>query len=156
MTIDGDRSDDPGGPGGADDPGDRGPARPAVVELAAAILIVSGVLCIVGALGAASDLPAGTEVILVVTAMLNIGSLIIGVLVRTGRAWLVAVNYVTVLGFLDFTGAPTSGLALLLGIADVIVVVILLMQKPWFDAMRTARRRAKETRRVPSPPVGGG
>jgi hypothetical protein len=152
VTIDADPSDDPGDPG---DAGDQRPARPAVVELAAAILIVSGVLGIVGAVGAASDLPAGTEVLLVVTAALNIGSLVIGVLVRTGRTWLVAVNYVAVLGFLDFTGAPTSGLALLLGIADVIVVIILLVQKPWFDALRAARRRAKETRRLPSPPVGG-
>lgn len=152
MTVHADPPDDPGEPEGDDE---RRPARPAVVELAAAILITSGVLGLVGTIGAAADLPAGTELILIVTAVLNVGSLVIGVLVRTGRAWLLAVNYVAVLGFLDFTGAPASGLALLLGIADVIVVVILLVQKAWFDAMRTVRRQAK-ARRVPSPPVGGG
>jgi hypothetical protein len=131
------------------------PARPAVVELAAAILITSGVLGLVGAIGAASDLPAGTELILLLTAALNVGSIAIGLLIRMGRGWLVAVNYVAVLGFLDFTGAPASGLALLLGIADVLVVIILLVQKPWFEAVRSARQLEK-TRRVPSPPVGGG
>ena len=132
------------------------PARPALVELAGAILIVSGVLGLLGTIGAMAELPAGTGPIVVLTAALNIGSLVIGALVRTGRAWLVAVNYVAVLGFLDFTGAPVSGLALLLGIADVIVVIILLVQKPWFDAVRGVRRLRAKARRLPSPPAGGG
>ena len=138
------------------DEGAAVPARPAPVELAAAILIVSGVLGLMGTIGASDDLPAGTGLIVALTAALNVGSLVIGVLLRTGRAWLVAVNYVAVLGFLDFTGAAASGLALLLGIADLAVVIILLVQKPWFDALRTARRRLSKARRVPSPPVGGG
>ena len=132
------------------------PPRPGAVELAGAILIVSGLLGVIGAIGAASGLPTGTEPILVVTAALNLGSLAIGVLARFGRAWLVAVNYVAVLGFLDLTAGAGSGLALMLGVADVIVVVILLLNKPWFDAMRRARRRGASRRRVPSPPVGGG
>ncbi len=132
------------------------PARPGAVELAGAILIVSGVLGLIGAIGAASGLPAGTEPILAITAVLNLGSVAIGVLARFGRAWLLAVNYVAVLGFLDLAGAAASGLALLLGVADVIVVVILFLNKPWFEAMRRMRRRVEHDRRVPSPPVGGG
>ncbi len=132
------------------------PARPAAVELAAAILIVIGVLGLIGTIGAIPDLPAGLGQIVILTAALNVGALVIGLLVRVGRAWLVAVNYVAVLGFLDLTGAPTSGFALILGIADVIVVIILLLQKPWFDAMRRMRDKQKLARRVPSPPVGGG
>lgn len=117
------------------------PVRPAAIELAGAILIVSGVLGLVGAFGAASGLPSGAEVIFLVTAALNLGSLAIGILVRFGRAWLLAVNYVAVLGFLDLTGAADSGLALLLGIADIAAVGILLLNKPWFDAMRPAPSR---------------
>ncbi len=94
-------------------------ARPAFIELAAAILIVSGVLGLVGTIGAASDLPSGAELVLVITAALNLGSIAIGVLVRYGRAWLLDVNYVAVLGFLDLVAGAASGLALLLGIADV-------------------------------------
>ena len=133
---------------------DRRPARPGVVELAGALLIVSGVLGLVGTIGAASGLPAGTELILVITAALNLGSIAVGFLVRSGRAWLLDANYVAVLGFLDLVAG--SGLALLLGIADVVVVVILLLNKPWFDAMRRARQRQASERRIPSPPVGGG
>lgn len=135
---------------------DRRPSRPGVVELAGAILIVSGVLGIVGTIGAASGLPGGTELIVVLTAALYLGSIAIGVLVRFGRAWLLDVNYVAVLGFLDLTAGAGSGLALLLGIADVVVVVILLLNKPWFDAMRRMRQRDASQQRVPSPPVGGG
>jgi hypothetical protein len=135
---------------------DRRPARPGVVELAGAILIVSGMLGVVGTIGASSDLPAGTELIFVLTAALNVGSIVIGVLVRFGRAWLLDVNYVAVLGFLDLVAGAGSGLALLLGIADIVVVVILLLNKPWFDAMRRMRRREASQRRVSSPPVGGG
>lgn len=125
------------------------PARPGAIELAGAILIVSGLLGLVGAIGAAPSLPAGTEPIFAVTAALNLGSLAIGVLARFGRAWLVAVNYVAVLGFLDLAAAVDSGLALMLGVADIIVVVILLLNKPWFDAMRLMRPRD-----LPGPPVG--
>ncbi len=140
----------------AEDERDARPSRPGAVELAGAILIVSGVLGLIGAIGAASGLPAGTEELFMITVVLNVGSVAIGVLARFGRAWLVAVNYVAVLGFLDLAGAAESGLALLLGVADVIVVVILLLNKPWFDAMRQMRRRQALDRRVPSPPFGGG
>jgi hypothetical protein len=135
---------------------DRRPARPGVVELAGALLIVSGVLGLVGTIGAAAGLPAGAELILVLTAALNLGSIAVGFLVRFGRAWLLDVNYVAVLGFLDLVAGAGSGLALLLGIVDILVVVILLLNKPWFDAMRRARQRSASERRVSSPPVGGG
>jgi hypothetical protein len=132
------------------------PQRPAAIEFAAAILIVSGVLGLVGAIGAASGLPAGTEQLLVITAAMNVGSVAIGILVRFGRAWIVAVNYVAVLGFLDLLGAGGSGLALMLGVADIVVIVLLFVHKPWFDAVRRdAQRRAAE-RRIAGPPVGGG
>jgi hypothetical protein len=135
---------------------DLRPDRPPAIELAAAILIVGGVLGMVGTAGAVPGLPAGTELLVVITAALNLGSIIIGVLVRFGRAWLLAVNYVAVLGFLDLVAGAGSGLALLLGIADVVVVAILFLNKPWFDAMRRMRQRRASERRISSPPVGGG
>jgi hypothetical protein len=78
------------------------------------------------------------------------------VLIRFGRAWLVAVNYVAVLGFLDLMAAAGSGLALILGVADVLVVVILFLHKPWFDGRRQVRqvRDEREARRT-GPPAGG-
>lgn len=132
------------------------PARPAVIELAAAILIVSGLLGLVGTFGSIAGLPPGTESIVLVTAAINLGSLVIGLLVRFGRAWLIAVNYVAVIGFLDLLAAAGSGLALMLGVADVLVVIILFLNKPWFDALRRARDRVARERHIASPPVGGG
>jgi hypothetical protein len=119
--------------------GDRLP-RPALVELAAAILIVSGVLGMLGAVGGASFLPAGTELLFAASIALDVASVAVGVLVRTGRLWIVAVNYVAVLGFLDLSAAGDSPLALLRGIADVAAVVILLVHRPWFQERARARR----------------
>jgi uncharacterized membrane protein len=121
--------------------------RPAPIELAAAILIVGGVLGVVGAVAAAPGLPPGTEAVLALTVVLDIGSVVIGLLIRMARAWVVAVNYVAVLGFLDLMAAGGSGLALILGVADVFVVVLLFVHKPWFDA----RRRHRDARRTGSP-----
>jgi hypothetical protein len=122
-----------------DEPDAPWPARPAAIELAGALLIVGGVISVVSAVSNLSSLPPGVEPILALTVALAIGSLIVGVLVRLGRFWLVAVNYAAVLGFLDLLGAGASPLALMLGLADVLVVVILFRYKPWFDELRRRR-----------------
>jgi hypothetical protein len=126
-------------------PGERFP-RPAVVELAAAILIVGGVLGLFGAIVAAASLPPGNELLIAVTVALDVASILVGVLIRTGRLWIVDVNYVAVVGFLDLTAAASSPLALILGIADVLVVVVLLVHRPWFEALAKARRESESGR----------
>jgi hypothetical protein len=126
------------------------PARPAAVELAAAILIGTGALGLLGAiLGGGASGPRVSDPFLLVSVALNVGSIVAGVLVRLGRLWLVVVNYVAVLGFLDLLAAGVSPLALMLGLADIVVVVILFLSKPWFDEKRLT------TRRVSGPPAGG-
>ena len=130
----------PEGPDPADeDPDAPRPSRPAAVELAAALLIVGGVINVLSAASNLSSIPPGTEPFFALTLALAIGSIIVGVLVRLGRVWLVAVNFAAVLGFLDLLGAGASPLALMLGLADIIVVVILFRHKPWFDEL--GRRR---------------
>ena len=126
-------------PPGPDDDATAAPPRPPLVELAAAILIVGGVLGVVGALGAAAGLPLGSEPLLALTLALNIGAIVVGILARTGRAWLVAVNYVAVLAFLDLMAAGRGGLAVLLGVTEVIALVILFANKAWFDAQKGER-----------------
>jgi hypothetical protein len=121
-------------------PEDRLP-RPVLVELAAAILIVSGVLGTLGVVGGAGALPEGTGLLVAATIALNVASITIGILIRTGRLWIVDINYVAVLGFLDLTAAGASPLALLLGIADVSVVLILLVHRPWLVERAAARRQ---------------
>jgi hypothetical protein len=124
-----------------DEPDRPWPSRPAAVELAGALLIVGGAIGLIGALSNAGALPPGAEPFLLLTVALDVGAIVLGLLVRLGRLWVVAVNYAAVLGFIDLLGADASPLALVLGLADIVVVVILFVHKPWFDAMR--RRRSE-------------
>jgi hypothetical protein len=130
-------------PEGPDPTGDEldapPPSRPAAVELAAALLIVGGAISVLSAVSNVSSLPLGTGPILALTVALAMGSIAVGLLVRLGRFWLVAINYAAVLGFLDLLGAGVSPLALMLGLADIVVVVILFRHKPWFDERRRRR-----------------
>jgi len=122
-----------------DEPDLPKPSRPGAVELAGAILIVTGAIGLLGSLATASRLPPGGEPFLALTLALDLGSIILGLLVRLGRFWILAVNYAAVLGFIDLLGAGASPLSLMLGLADIAVVVILFVHKPWFDAMRRWR-----------------
>ena len=106
--------------------------RPGTVELAAALLIIGGILQLVGAIGAASSLPAGAEVVLFGSITIDIATIAAGVLIRSGRLWLLVVNYVAVLGFLDLMRSGSSPVALMLAIGDIVVVVILVVNRPWF------------------------
>lgn len=106
--------------------------RPAAVELAAAILIVGGILGLIGAIGGAGALPPGSGLFLAVTIALDLASIVVGVLIRTGRLWLVDVNYVAVVGFLDLLASGGSAIALIRGIGEVAAVVILLVYRQWF------------------------
>ena len=129
------------------------PPRPAAIELAGAILIVGGIIGVLVAFSTAGSLPPGTEPFLFLTIALDIGSIVVGALVRFGRLWILAVNYVAVLGFLDLVGAGTSALALLLGLADFVVVVILFLHKPWFDELRLRRAAQPLTPPTARPPT---
>jgi hypothetical protein len=115
------------------------PPRPGPVELAAAILIVGGIVGLVQVATSADDVPAGAQQFLAATVALDAGSIVLGLLIRTGRTWLLAVNYAAVLGFLDLLGAGASPFSLMLGLADLLVVGILLSTKAWFDAVRAWR-----------------
>ncbi len=110
------------------------PSRPPAVELAAAILIVGGAMGLAVTVISAGDLPGGAAPFVALTIALDVGSVLIGLLIRLGRAWLVALNYAAVLGFVDLLGAGASPLELMLGLAEIGVVVILVQHKPWFDA----------------------
>ena len=136
----------------ADEPG-AAAARPAAVELAAALLIVGGAINLIGGLSGISSLPPGTEPVFALTVALAIGSIVVGLLVRGGRLWLVAVNLAAVLGFLDLLGAGASPLSLMHGLADILVVVILFRHKPWFDALRLLRATADAEAQPFTPPT---
>jgi hypothetical protein len=102
------------------------------VELASAIVVVSGVVSLLGALGSllggATDVPAELPLL---SWALGLGLVVLGVLVRYGHAWLVAVNVLAILGFIELTSASVPGV--LLGGIDVFVVLALFRERPWFQ-----------------------
>ena len=129
------------------------PDRPGAIELGAALLIVSGALGIIGLFAGGASEPTWLRAVAVLTLSLNTAQVILGILIRVGRLWIVSVNYAAVLGFLDLSAAGVSPLALMLGLADVVVVVILVLNKPWFDALgrwRSAQPLTPPTARPPT------
>jgi hypothetical protein len=120
------------------------PPRPLAVEIATAIVIVSGamsVLLSIDVFARMSDLGnAGTELTLPSIA-LGLASLLLGILLRYGRAWLIGVNVLAIAGFLELlSGTP---LGLVSGSLDALAVVVLMVHRPWF------------TWRPGQPPAGG-
>jgi hypothetical protein len=109
------------------------PRRPALVELSAALLIVAGLLGIVGLFAPDPAKPEGLEWAAVITAAINVAQIVVGLLIRAGRLWIVDVNYVAVLGFLDLVGAAGSALAFTLGLIELGVLAVLFVYRPWFD-----------------------
>ena len=122
---------------------DLRPDRPASVELAAALLIVGGVFAIAEALlsgpvvGGSSQGP-GIEAYLSVA--LDLLSVALGISIRRGRGWVATLNVATIYAFLYLTALPNP-IALLFGLANLLVVGVLISRRPWFDAMRAWRMR---------------
>jgi len=111
----------------------RRPSRPALVELASAILVVNGAVSVLASLDVVMRLAEGgsaVEPLALVTLGIGIGSVILGLLMRIGRAWLVTLNLIAIAAFLELTSGSIAGL--LFGGLDLFVVVVLLLERPWF------------------------
>ena len=124
-------STDGGTPARADRP--ERPRRPVGVEIAAAIMIVSGAVATLVSVQAAmhaSDLGELDEPLAALSIGIGVGTVLLGILVRVGRAWLIALNVSAVAGFLELTSGSEAGL--LFGLMDVLVVILLLRDRPWF------------------------
>jgi hypothetical protein len=104
-----------------------------MVELAAAIMIVGGVLSIPATLQVATTLASQgqeSDFLVLLSLGLAVGSVVLGILVRYGHAWLVAVNVVAIEGFLELTSGTPGGIVF--GVLDALVVVALIANRPWF------------------------
>ena len=135
-----------GRPPGENAPPSR-PPRPVLVELATAILIVGGALSFVTSIEALSRLAdRGSAELSVAALSLFIGSLsvVLGLLLRTGRAWLVGINAVAIAGFLELISGSAVGL--LYGALDVFVVVALVVTRDWFRQPLTPPTASPPTR----------
>jgi hypothetical protein len=109
------------------------PPRPAWVELATALLIVSGFVSSFTSLQglvnlSSSDDPNAGLVVLFVT--LGLLTMLTGIALRYAHWWLFGVNFVAVAAFLELTSFTVQGL--FSGTIDLLVVVVLLVHRPWF------------------------
>ena len=109
------------------------PPRPAWVELATALLIVSGFVSLFTSLQglvnlSGSDDPNAGLVVLFVT--LGLLTMLTGIALRSGHWWLFGVNFVAVAAFLELTSFTVQGL--FSGAIDLLVVVVLLVHRPWY------------------------
>ena len=147
--------DRPIGRGRPEDSAPSQPTRPVGVQFASTVLIVGGVFRL-AAIGLTLSAPAESAVavepaIVLVELVIQVATVVIGGLVLFGRAWILAVNVVAVLAFLQLLSLA-GVVSLSLGILYSVAFVGIFLAKPWFDAMRdwraaesaraAARRRA--------------
>jgi hypothetical protein len=127
------------------------PRRPIMIELASAILIVGGMTSVLGTVGfQLSGGESGFVGFLVL--MLNFLLIVVGAVIRMGRAWILAINVVAIALFLEVTALP-SAFAIVYGLMDAVVLIALLRYRWWFDwrpedaLARAAAARAVEASR---------
>ncbi len=105
------------------------PPRPLLIEIAGAILIVGGLTSILGSLG---TLDPNADALDIVFLGLGALTVVVGLLVRAGRAWVIDVNVVAVVLFLELTALP-SAVAIVFAALDTIVLFALIRHRAWFD-----------------------
>ena len=118
--------------------------RPVLVELASAVLVVgAAVNLLISVDGLVAFASAGGDIGIptVITIVVATFTLALGLAVRFGRLWLLTVNVMAVIGFLELLSQTSVGL--LFGVLDVFVVLALVRERPWFEW--SARRRAEAT-----------
>jgi len=72
--------------------------------------------------------------VLVIQFGLSVLTIVIGLLVRAGRAWIVCVGVVAVILFLDLTAIPSGSVfAIIFAIFDGIAFVALIRHRAWFQ-----------------------
>lgn len=117
----------------SDEPGMRRPPRPVAVEVATAFVIVSGAMSVLLSIEAFSRMnelgSAGRELALP-SLGLGFANILLGLLLRYGRAWLIGINVLAIAGFLELISATPMGLVT--GALDAIAVVVLMVHRPWF------------------------
>lgn len=121
--------------------------RPVLVELASALLVVGGAFNLLLSIDALINLAQGgtdIAILVAITIALSTLTLALGLLVRFGRGWLVTINVVAVIGFLELLSATPVGLVF--GALDVIVVLALVRERPWFEWSARERAEAPERR----------
>ena len=106
------------------------PKRPILVELAAAILIVGSATDAVISFETMATAPQPDRTLAGISVAVALGLVALGLLIRSGRAWLLALNVVAIAAFLELRSLSVVGV--LSAIIDMLVVGILLRERWWF------------------------
>lgn len=101
------------------------PPRPLLIEVASAILIVGGLTGFAGVFTV-------TGVLQLLVLGINIVTVVVGILVRSGRSWVLAINVVAVALFLELTALGTT-FGIVFAILDAFVLFALIKHRAWFD-----------------------
>lgn len=125
-------------------PGDHPPPlRPATVDLAAAILVFGGLFgfgqLALGEYVVTGSLPA-RDPIVGVAIIAYATSIVLGILIRLGRAWLLALNFALLVAVL-YLPAASRLLPLVLAAAHGLAAVILVSRRRWFAEVAAWRTR---------------
>jgi hypothetical protein len=118
------------------------PLRPAAVDLAAAMLVLGGLVgygqLVAGDYVVTGSLPAKGPIV-GVAFIAYAASVVLGIVIRMGRGWLAAVNFAALAAilYLPAFGRPVI---LLLVVAHLVAVAILLANRRWFAEMAAWRR----------------
>jgi hypothetical protein len=118
-----------------------------LVELATAMLIVAGALSVLTSIEAVAqmaDRGAVEPSVALLSVAVGLASVVLGLLLRTGRVWLVGVNLAAIAGFLELTSGSVVGL--LYGLLDVFVVIALVATREWFRQPLTPPTASPPTR----------
>ncbi|HYH93143.1 MAG TPA: hypothetical protein VD763_08295 [Candidatus Saccharimonadales bacterium] len=114
------------------------PRRPMAIELASALLIVGGIFSTISAVAfIASGGAAVLGPVYALVLALDVLTVVVGLLIRRGRAWILAINVVAIAFFLELTALPSAFALLFIGL-DAIVLYALFRHRAWFDGRRPA------------------
>ncbi|TAK02661.1 MAG: hypothetical protein EPO36_01520 [Chloroflexota bacterium] len=122
------------------------PPRPAAIDLAAAVLVFGGLLgfsqLALGEYVVTGSLPAKGPIIGVAT-IAYAASIALGVVVRVGRAWLLAVNLAVLVAIL-YLPAADRPLPLVLALLHGLAGAVLVAQRRWFADVAAWRNGARD------------
>lgn len=107
--------------------------RPWLIELAAAILIVGGLQSL---LTVPDPFAPGAGIVPALLFGLAAATVVVGLLVRAGRAWILALNVTAIVLFLEVTALPSPYAVLFIAL-DAIVFVALVRHRAWFERPRS-------------------
>jgi len=102
-----------------------------MLEFAAAILIIGGLTSVISSLATIGKLSDAAGLLDLILVGLAASTIVVGLLVRAGRAWVFDINVVAIVLFLELSALPSTS-AFLFSALDLIVLWALLRHRAWF------------------------